>query len=124
VLTLATIAKRYTDLDQWKCIYTDHNMLPLKKVARKNGKKAGKTLNCKSKTPKSLLRFPSGSPKRMTPKRLRKFKGFEKIKTREAKFVIRSLEAYSELILCQLKNNHLTSDSETLKSDGYEKQSA
>ena len=40
---------------------------------------------------------------RMTPKRLRKFKGFEKISKKEAKEIIRTLEMYCQMILHHLK---------------------
>ncbi len=40
---------------------------------------------------------------KMTPKRLRSFKGFEKVTSKEAEHIIESLERYCKVVLCQVR---------------------
>jgi len=78
-------------------------MLSQKKIAKKKRNVRTKNVTCRKLSKASMSLTSITTVEKMTPKKLRSFKGFEKVTQKEATHIIESLEAYCKIVLCQLR---------------------
>lgn len=78
-------------------------MLSQKKIAKNKENVKTKNVTCRKTRKISMSLTSITNIEKMTPKKLRSFKGFEKVTKKEAKHIIESLEAYCKVVLCQLR---------------------